>query len=293
MKLRNDQTRAEERERISRAVGGLTRQLDGKWGFGDLPFKVELSAARRDRLLSAARGYKSRGLPISGALLLLSSCDPDAGEVARSREYADQYELIEARHEVAALATHHSTWAYEFPKNQYQRFSSAGLNGAQLAFIRQAPQAGDVDMSQLQKMLSRHRFHGDQRSLQQIKAAYIALLLLAQAPETSKLSPSWLRASLNVQIINKVFRLQLNHFAPGLSFNGGLKGAKMGIFGVRFDLPDSTLSKGQALTTAERKQLVARGAHRVSSTWIHLNASHVEELATFADVTSGEQTGLL
>lgn len=291
MKVRNDQTRAEERERISRAIGRLARAVDGKWGFGELPFKVELSAARRDALVSAARGYKARGLPVSAALLLMASSDPDAIEVARSREHREAFDLIEARHDVAALATHHSTWQHEFPKGQWQRMSSAGLNGAQLSFIRDAPQDGEAyDISQLANMLRRLRFHGDQVARQQIKACYVALLLLAQAPETCQLDPRWLRATLNLDVLHKVVRLNLNHYAPGLSWSGGYKGARAGIFNVRFEMPEQALRPGGLPSLKQKRQLVARGAHRTSSTYIHLNAAHVEEIAALVDATQGSPT---
>lgn len=290
MKLRTDATRAEEREAMSRAITRLTDALDGASTHGELPFKADLSPERRNTLLTQARSYNATGLPISAALLLMASRDPDACEVARSREYREAYELIEARHEVAAMATHHATWQHENPKGQWQRLSDSGLNGAQISYIREAPKDGACyDLSELAKALRRARFHGDSQARRHIRAAYIALLMLSQAPETRLLDVSWLRASLNIDVLHKVVRLHLNHHAAGLSFSGGYKGACAGVFSVRYEMPEWALRPGGLPSAKQKRQLVARGAHRTSSIYIHLNAAHVDEVARFVDVTSAAQ----
>lgn len=290
MKLRNDATRGEEREAISRAIGRMTDALDGAAAPGELPFKVELSAERRDALLSQARSYNATGLPISAALLLMASRDPDACEVARSREYCEAHELIEARHMVAAMATHHVTWQHENPKGQWQRLNDSGLNGAQISYIREAPKDGECyDLSALAKMLRRARFHGDDAARRHISAAYIGLLLLAQAPETRLLNVMWLRATLNIDVLHKVVRLHMNSCLTGLRFSGGFRGARAGIFNVRYELPQKRMALTPVLTAKQKRQLVARGAHRTSSTYIHLSAAHIEELARFVGVSSAAQ----
>lgn len=282
-------TQREERAQIQKLTMQLSQVLDRRERQRAAHLLKPCAAAP---FIEQARHYMARGLPISACLLLMCCDAEDAYELTLSREYEEARWLICARTAVAHWSTHWTTWPSQQcdgrlgpMSRNLERFvceepappSRAHLRASSNRSVGQVQLFEEHDDHQARTHTSSSRYAVppvgwsiDTTSHDLIKAGYLMLLLLTQTPELRRVSVDQVRWHLWLSLLNGR-SCRLYNTSNGMCLHQS-DAEEPGTFHGHMFIRSGEFSK------ATRKTIVNRGAHKVSSSYVHLKPSHLEEL---------------